>query len=342
MHTRGVATLLALFSAGISLAPAQARAPAFAGAGADYKSWVFAQLPGQPEGLARDSQGRLHAVVLATGQIFRLDGKGGHEHYATVPTQELSTAGYSIGAAFDRADNLYVAYFWGGSKHPWENDPLQLACRDSTDRYSGVYRVAATTRTVTPVLTKAQGWPVCVPDDVVVDRQGNLYVTDLTLSGIWKIRPDKSFVLWSADPLLQWPPRPYGDVLAGANPIALDAADANVYVGTVGSPAVIRIPVEADGSAGKAVVVAKDLAPIDGLELDESGRIYVSEPSYNRIYAISGDGKQRTLIATAETAPLQHPTSLVLHEGVLCTSNFISETDPRPGTVVCISGFRIP
>ncbi len=183
---------------------------------------------------------------------------------------------------------------------------------------------------------------MCVPDDVVVDRHGNLYVTDLTLSGIWKIRADKSFVLWSADPLLQWPPRPYGEVLAGANPIALDASGANVYVGTVGAPAVIRIPIEADGSAGKAVVVAKDLAPIDGLELDESGRIYVSEPSYDRIYAISPDGKQRTLIATGETAPLQHPTSLVLLDGALCTSNFISETDPRPGTVVCISGFRAP
>ena len=106
-----------------------------------------------------------------------------------------------------------------------------------------------------------------------------------------------------ADPLLQWPPRPYGEVLAGANPIALDASGANVYVGTVGSPAVIRIPVEADGSAGKAVVVAKDLAPIDGLELDESGRIYVSEPSYDRIYAISPDGKQRTLIATGKLRP---------------------------------------
>jgi sugar lactone lactonase YvrE len=319
---------------------AAAAAPSFPGAGPDYKSWVFPAVPGQPEGLAMNSRGRLYAVVLAKREVYRLDEKGRHELYATVPSKEQSTVGYSVGAAFDRNDNLFVAYFWGGSKQPWENDPLQLACRDSTDQYTGIYRVDAATRAVTPVLTKAQGWPVCVPDDVAVDAQGNIYVSDLTLSGIWKIRKDGSFVLWSADALLQWPPPPFGQVFAGANPVALDHDEKNLYVGTIGHPAILRIPVEADGSAGKPVIVAQDVAPLDGLELDAEGRIYASEPTYNRIHVIAADGKRRTLIATEDTAPLQHPTSLVYRNGTLCAANFLSETDPRPGTVVCISGFR--
>lgn len=43
---------------------------------------------------------------------------------------------------------------------------------------------------VTPLATKAEGWPFCYPDDVAIDSSGNVYMTDLTYSGIWEISPD--------------------------------------------------------------------------------------------------------------------------------------------------------
>jgi sugar lactone lactonase YvrE len=320
-----------------------AAAPRTQASNAGYKSWVMATLPDSAEGLAMDPQGRIYAIVTMTGEVVRLDEKGGYEHYATVPSKELSTAGASLGAAFDRNGNLYIAYFWLGSKYGWENDPMHLSCRDSTDRYTGVYKVDAATRTATAFATKADGWPVCLPDDVAVDSQGNVYVTDLTLSGIWKLSVDRKFTLWSAHRLLQSPPEPYGDEVAGANDLVLDRTERNLYVATDSYPAVIRIPINADGSAGSAVVVAKYLSPLDGIELDDAGTIYVTEPSDNQIVALSPDGKRRTVIATADTAPLGSPTSLVYRRGVLCATNFGSyTTGPKPRNVMCMSGFRRP
>jgi sugar lactone lactonase YvrE len=302
----------------------------------------MARLPDSPEGLAVDAQGRLYAVIAATGEVVRLDEKGGYEHYATVPSKELSTAGVSLGAHFDRSGNLYIAFFWLGSHFGWD-DPLHLACRDSTDRFTGVYKVEAATRKVTPFVTKADGWAVCVPDDVAVDSQGNLYVTDLTLSGVWKISAERKFTLWSADPLLQWPPKPYGDLPEGVNDLVLDRAERNLFVATDGYPAVIRFPINADGSAGLPVVVARDLAPLDGIELDEAGNIYVSEPSYDRIEVLSPDGKQRGVVASDEVAPLAGPTSLVYRKGILCTTNFGDYMKaPKSGSVTCMVGFRRP
>jgi len=308
----------------------------------NYKAWVMATLPESPEGLAIDAQGKIYAVVVKPGEVVRLDEKGGFEHYATVPSQELSTAGYSIGADFDRSGNLYVAYLWAGSKWDPENDPLHLACRDSTDRYTGIYRIDAKTHRVTPFVTKADGWPVCFPDDVAVDSKGNIYVTDLTLSGIWKLTADGKFTLWSADPLLQWPPKPYGDAPEGVNDLVLDREEKNIYVATDGYPAVIRFPIAANGSAGAPIVVARDFAALDGIEIDDVGNIFVSEPLYNRIQMVSPDGKQRAAIATTETAPLGNPTSLVYRKGMLCTTNLGLTSDPKPRSVTCISGYRAP
>jgi hypothetical protein len=47
-------------------------------------------------------------------------------------------------------------------------DPFHPACRDATVTSSGVYKIDAKTRKVTPLATKAEGWPFCYPDDVAV------------------------------------------------------------------------------------------------------------------------------------------------------------------------------
>lgn len=334
---------IALLSASLPIRAYAAAPPDAVVSHGDYKSWVMATLPGPPEGMAVDAQGRIYAIVITTGQVMRLDEKGGYELYATVPSAKLATAGYSIGATFDAKGDLYVAYFWLGSKFHWHNDPQQLACRDSTDQYTGVYKVDARTREVTPVVTKADGWPTCIPDDIAVDSQGNLYVADLTLSGIWKIRPDRTFTLWSAHPLLQWPPQPYTPDRAGANDLVIDQAGKNLYVATDGYPAIVRLPIQADGTAGEPELVAQHLAPLDGIELDDAGNVYVTEPERNRIIAFSLDGKRMAEIATGDTAPLSRPTSLVFRKGMLCTSNLGDIlAGSKSQTVTCISGFRGP
>jgi sugar lactone lactonase YvrE len=320
---------------------AQGAPPQFPGASKTYHAWTLAHLPGSPEGLAVDAHGRIFTALSDSGEILRLDEHGGYTHVATVPDAALGKAGHTWGLEFDARGNLYAAYVWI-SKYYDENDPLHLACRDSTDQYTGIYKIDVDSGRVVPVLTKRDGWPVCFPDDIATDSRGNLYVTDLTLSGVWKIMPNGSFTLWSSHPLLQWPADPYNAIVEGANDLAIDAAEQNLYVVTDGDPALIKVPIKPDGSAGIPSVVARDLSPLDGITLDEVGNIYVSEILRSEISVFSPDGTERIVIATADTAPLVNPTSLIYRDGTLCAANLGWNVTPEPRSVACISGFRRP
>lgn len=224
----------------------------FPGATPSYKSWIAAKLPGAPEGLAQDTQGRIYAAVSTTGEIVRLLDGGKYLHVATVQSAALAAEGRTWGLAFGPDGALYAAYVWHYSEAE-EMDPMHLGCRDSRDQFTGVYRLDVTTGTVAPWLTKREGWSLCFPDDVAVDSNGSVYVTDETLSGIWKITPDRHVVLWSSHPLLQWPPDPYATQPQGANDLVITPDGRNMYVVTEGYPALLRIPINVDGSAGTPV-----------------------------------------------------------------------------------------
>jgi len=321
----------------------QAEPPAFPGATASYKSWVAARLPGNPEGLAIGPDGNMYAGLWQSGAVVKLDGKGGSRTVAVVPSEELGRQGITTGLEFGVDGALYVAFMWHYTPEE-ELDPKHPACRNAQDVYTGIYRVDVKTGAVAPFLTKRTGWPGCFPDDIAVDSKGNLYVTDLTLSGIWKITPAAKYSLWSADVLLQWPPAPYYSFPEGANDLVISNDGTALYAVTDGSPAIVKVPIRKDGSAGTASLISRDLTMLDGIEKDEWGNIYVSEPYRNEISVFSPDGTQRIVIATADTAPIVGPTSLVYHQGILCVANSgmgpTAITEAR--TVTCLSGFKRP
>lgn len=322
-----------------------------------FRSWVLATFDDTPEGLAIDDAGNIYAALFHTGRIVRIAPDGSEETIAWVPSQEESGQGHAIGIDLDAHGNIYVAYREFSER--WEEtelfDPFHASCRDATVTRSGVYKIDAQTREVTALATKAEGWPFCFPDDVDIDRQGNVYMTDITYAGIWKISPDGTDVtLWSADPLLNWSPQPYSGIPLGVNVIVLDAAEENVYVATDGEPMVLKIPIEADGSAGEVEIVARGYSPFDGIEFDDAGNIYVSEVLRNEIWVLAPASSrqgpawlplQRALVADASTAPLDNPTSLIWHDGVVCTAN-LGFLHPTPQdadrTVVCVEGFELP
>jgi len=323
-----------------------AAAPPYAAA--QFKAWVMAKLPDTPEGLGVDSHGNLYATLMHIGEVVMLKDDGSYDHIAWVPSKEESGKGDLIGLDLDQSGNIYVAYT-GHSKHDFRKDlgnPFHPACRDATVTSSGVYKIDAKTRKVTPLATKAEGWPFCYPDDVAIDSSGNVYMTDLTYSGIWKISPDgKTVDLWSAHPLLNWSPKPYSGFPLGVNDLVLDKQQKNIYAVTDGDPLVLRIPIKDDGTAGEPVALPYGFSAFDGIELDRKGNIYVSELLLNQIWVLSPDGSQRILIATKQNAPLDNNTSLVLKGDVLCTAN-LGFTHATPAeadrTVVCMKGFPLP
>ena len=313
---------------------------------AQFKSWVLAKLPDTPEGLATDARGQMYAALLHTGEVVRLK-QGGYEHVAWVPSDQDHGKGALVGLEFDDHGTLYAAYK-GESKYDANDliDPFHPACRDATVTTSGVYKINPKSGAVTPLATRAQGWPFCFPDDVAIDSAGKVYMTDVTSSGIWKISPDGRKVdLWSSSPLLNWSAKPYTGVTLGVNDLVIDAAGKNIYAVTDAEPAVLRIPIKEDGSAGEPVILATGFSILDGLDLDKSGNIFISEITLNQIWALSPDGSKRVLIADKRNAPLDGNTSLVIRDGVLCASNLGSQHSPpqeADRTVVCMTGFPLP
>ena len=317
-------------------------------AAAQFKAWVMAKLPDTPEGLGVDSQGNLYATLMHIGEVVMLKDDGSYDHIAWVPSKEESGKGDLIGLDLDQSGNIYVAYT-GHSKRDFRKDlgnPFHPACRDATVTSSGVYKIDAKTRKVTALATKADGWPFCYPDDVAIDSSGNVYMTDLTYSGIWKISPDgKKVDLWSAHPLLNWSAKPYSGFPLGVNDLVLDQQQKNIYAVTDGDPLILRIPIKDDGTAGEPVALPYGFSAFDGIELDSRGNIYVSELLLNQIWVLSPDGSQRILIATKQNAPLDNNTSLVMKGDVLCTANLgFTHATPEEAdrTVVCMKGFPLP
>ncbi len=322
-----------------AVAEATAEAPPEA-----FQALVYTQLPDTPEGIGVDSQGNLYASLFNTGEIVQLKDGGQYVHIAWVPTEADSGKGHVLGLAADKNDNLYVAYK-ARSKYDRVGDPRHPACRDATDVASGVYRIDAETREVTPVATRGDGWPFCFPDDVAIDDVGNIYLADLTYAGIWKITLDGRVSLWSEHPLLHWSATPYSGFPLGVNVLALDAGQRNIYAATSGDPLVLRIPIQPDGSAGEPIIVSRGHSLLDGIALDEEGNIYVSEIFRNEIIGLSPDGSKRVVVASQHSAPLDGNASLVVHAGTLYVAN-LGFTHARwqdaDRTVVAIRGFPRP
>jgi sugar lactone lactonase YvrE len=331
--------LLAVFALLLAYSPS---------ASAQFKPWVAAKLPDTPEGLGIDSKGNIYATQFHTDEVVMLKDDGSYEHIAWVPSKEESGKGDLSGLDLDSEGNIYVAY---KAHSKWDSGDLRSAfhapCRDATVTRSGVYKIDARTHNVTALATRADGWPFCFPDDVAIDSHGNVYMTDLTYSAIWKISPDgKKVDLWSADRLLNPPPKPYSGYFAGVNDLALDKEEKNIIAVTDGDPTVLRIPIKDDGSAGEPQpLLPTGYSFLDGVELDAKGNIYISEILQSDIWVLSPDGSQRILIASKMSAPLDNNTSLILKGNVLCTANLgfsHAHREDADRTVVCMTGFALP
>jgi len=285
--------------------------------------WVYTKLPGAPEGVCVDSKKNLYATLAYMGEVVLLKDDGSFEHVAWVPSKEETGQGEIYGIEADKDDNLYVAYLQNSKYLDLRKDLLNTyhpACHDVRVTRSGVYKIDAKTHQVTPVATRGDGWPFCWPDDVAIDNAGNIYLTDLTYSGIWKISPDgKEVTMWSDDPFLNWLSDPV--LPLGVNVAVLDKDQKNLYAATTTRDGrIVKIPINADGSAGKAQPYSRGHTWFDGIEIDDEGYIYASEPGANQIVVIPPKGYPNRF--TIASPLFQGPTSLALRDGILYTANF--------------------
>lgn len=303
------------------------------------------QLSAGPEGVAWTDSGRLFASIYDESRIVEISADG-VRHVAWVPSEEKKEQGNVVGIEMAPDGGLLVAYRQRSARYETRDliDPFHPACRDASVTDSGVYEVAIDTGQVRPVVTRADGIAMCFPNDIAVDDENRVYLSDFTYAGIWRVGNGHA-ELWSTDRKLNWVPGPNGGPPLGVNPIVYDPGSRAILAGTTSPGAVVRVPIDADGRAGPASVLMSGIGPLDGLEVDPRGNIYYSEILRDELWAATNDGSQRSLVARGPADPIDGNASLAYRDGLLCVANIgfpKTNNHQKLRSVVCIRPGRLP
>jgi sugar lactone lactonase YvrE len=122
------------------------------------------------------------------------------------------------------------------------------------------------------------------------DKVGNVYVSDSFNGVIWKTGPSGgSFTSWSSDPLLG-----PGSGLTppfGANGVEFNNAGTTMFVANTAFHQIIQIPVNSDGTAGKASIFITGINAPDGIAVDRDDNLWVCANQEDEIVVIDKTGK---------------------------------------------------
>ena len=223
-----------------------------------------------PEGIAVDGPniyvGNRRFVALGEGfvyesEILKIRANGQVDLFATLP-DSLVTSNGVLGLTTDRQGNVYAALDTGdvATRGVWKFSKTQPA----SERLAGSENME-------------------FPNALTFDDDGNLYATDSLQGAVWRFTSDGPAPQepWAQDVLLEPDPSdPLGFPLPGANGIAF-FSDA-LYVANTEKGLVSRLPINPDGSAGVAGLLAMDfcLLTADGIATDKNGDIHVVIPGH--------------------------------------------------------------
>jgi len=120
------------------------------------------------------------------------------------------------------------------------------------------------------------------------DKSGNAYISDSFQGIIWTVGPGGGAgTAWITDPLLTttgFPP-------FGANGVDFTHDFHTLLVANTGDDRIIQIPVNGDGSAGKAAILANAVIAADGIVLDHHGNIWVASNQSDEMIILNPSGK---------------------------------------------------
>jgi len=251
-----------------------------------------------PEDIAAGADG-IYASIWSAEQIWRVGFDGRSSPYAQLPSGRPGMSA-TVGLHLEPSGELFVVYRSGTPEVP-----------------SGVYRVPTGGGNARLYAwTDQAGWP----NDLVLDRAGNVYMTDSVGGAVFQAGPaGGEMERWMQHPLLAsdlgaCPPAHYASAL-GANGIVLTSAG-DLLVANSTKATVVRVPVNADGSAGTPQLYAgpdcSRLKGADGMALDAAGNLYVASNSIHRIVRIAPGGEVTVL---ESGGLLDFPSALALGSG---------------------------
>lgn len=269
-----------------------------------------------PESITTDDTGNLYFSMGGTLQKYTTSQQ--LIQLATIPVP-VEQGAVTLGVKVGPENDLYVI---GASFNPAVSA-------------ASVWRVSPSGQQVSQFATLPAD---SIPNDLVFDPRGNLYVTDSSKGQIWKIDPAGNAQVWLADPLLLGnPSSPIAGSPLGANGIAFDRFRRHLYVANTDFGRIVRIGFHRGLPHGIEVVATSDLLRgADGIAFDAIGNLYVAVNAADRIAVVNPFGATSVFV---EGAPLDAPSSLVF--GARCTdrhtlylTNFaiLRASGAKPGT----------
>ncbi|MAG35234.1 MAG: hypothetical protein CL878_03155 [Dehalococcoidia bacterium] len=228
-----------------------------------------------PEGVAWGPDGYLYAGGEA-GQLYRIDPKNQSS------VEFANTGGVVLGLALDVDANIYACDVG--------NPAVKRISPDGE---------------VTTFADRAGDWRLSTPNYPVFDEQGRLYISD---SGKWtenngcvvRFDPDGSGEVFCPE-LTNFP-----------NGMALGPDGGALYVVLSLMPGVVRVTVNADGSAGEiaTVMTLPEGEVPDGLAFDTRDNLYVSCYRPDRIYRLTPDGQLDIVADDPQGTVVAAPTNI--------------------------------
>jgi sugar lactone lactonase YvrE len=129
------------------------------------------------------------------------------------------------------------------------------------------------------------------------DKQGNVYISDSFNGVIWKTGPGGGTLTpWSSDPLLQPGTGVNGPGTGltppfGANGVEFNNAGTVMFVANTATHQIIQIPVNKNGTAGKASIFITGINAPDGIAIDRKDNLWVCANQEDDIVVIDKNGK---------------------------------------------------
>jgi len=276
-----------------------------------------------PEGIAVDKTGDVYVSMILLNQIWKIDRDGAQSVLTTFDVPGTGPAGLTV----DPTGTMYAAV---GAANPrtFETDPA----------HRGVYRVR---RDGTNQHLPGTG-AMIFPNDVTLDKRGNVYATDTAGGAVWRIPRHGPAEMWADHTLLEGDGSFGFGFPIGANGIAV--RHNTLIVANTERGLLVEIPIEPDGRAGSPTVLAESPALVgaDGIALDVLGNVYVGVGTQNTVVRVGDRGSIATL-ATGNNG-LNQPSTLAFgttagDQQTLFVANFsLFSSSPTPGVLKLRAG----